>query len=284
MTSPDDYTGQLLVYLQAWRQYLEQATGAAPRTPVWPTGLGPVPPVPASTTPLPAPPPPPPAPPAPPPPTAVPSAPTPPGAPIPPVATPQVPGAPWAAPQGLTTGPAEPPPTAPADPGTTTRPTIAPGTERGRAPLPDRRGLFDPGLTSLTGPVPDAPKYSAYAWAAIRETRPDTRAPDVARSLYSEPGPGIRAATDSAPRAPQGGAPHEHPATPALSTVAPNPGSMPSPSMVWPWEPVGPRTGSGSFVPAPPFTRWASVSDRGVVGDAGMRTARTEITGADPRA
>lgn len=31
MTFPPDYTQQLLAYLQAWRQYLEQATGAAER-------------------------------------------------------------------------------------------------------------------------------------------------------------------------------------------------------------------------------------------------------------
>ena len=37
MTSPTDYTQQLLAYLQAWRQYLEQATGdLAPRLPLPP--------------------------------------------------------------------------------------------------------------------------------------------------------------------------------------------------------------------------------------------------------
>jgi hypothetical protein len=40
-TSPNDYTGQLLSYLQAWRQYLEQATSTAPP---WPTAPNATPP------------------------------------------------------------------------------------------------------------------------------------------------------------------------------------------------------------------------------------------------
>lgn len=45
MTSPNDYAGQLLAYLQAWRHYLEQAT--SPATPQWPVAGWPMPSPPA---------------------------------------------------------------------------------------------------------------------------------------------------------------------------------------------------------------------------------------------
>jgi hypothetical protein len=51
--SPTDYTQQLLAYLQAWRQYLEQATGSAPGPPA-PTGVTPKPAEPTRAAPKPA--------------------------------------------------------------------------------------------------------------------------------------------------------------------------------------------------------------------------------------
>ncbi|HZZ45472.1 MAG TPA: FAD-dependent oxidoreductase [Pseudonocardia sp.] len=49
MTLPNDYTGQLLGYLQAWRQYFEQATSAG--APQWPVPGWPMPPGPGSAGP-----------------------------------------------------------------------------------------------------------------------------------------------------------------------------------------------------------------------------------------
>jgi FAD dependent oxidoreductase len=42
-TSPNDYTGQLLSYLQAWRQYLEQVTSTAATGQLWPSAPWPPP-------------------------------------------------------------------------------------------------------------------------------------------------------------------------------------------------------------------------------------------------
>jgi len=60
-TPPDAYTGQLLTYLQAWRQYLEQvvqgAAGASPPATLWPPPAAPVAVPPPAPPPWPTPPP-----------------------------------------------------------------------------------------------------------------------------------------------------------------------------------------------------------------------------------
>jgi hypothetical protein len=169
-TSPDDYTGQLLSYLQAWRQYLEQtvrgaASGASFPTSLWPTG--PLPPPPPATSPGP--------------PTAPAAAPGAswPTAPWP--ATPVPPGAPVPTPSSFGPGPA-PAVAAPFPPG-----AAAPGrpaaSDLPRAPEtssagawqgdpPDPTSLFGPELTTpASAPVTDSPPASAYPWAG-NETGP----------------------------------------------------------------------------------------------------------------
>ena len=173
-SSPDDYTGQLLMYLQAWRQYLEQATRTAlpgqpgPTTP-WPT---------ASTTPiLPAPPvlPSPPSPPAPLTPLTAatpPPVPAPPGPPVPPVAA--------------STGPEVPTPPRPGYEGRLPRPA---GTAdigvAWQGPDTDRGSLFAASLTTLpSGPPPDRGTASAYP-SAGEQTGAGTFMRVPSRSLYS---------------------------------------------------------------------------------------------------
>jgi uncharacterized protein with NAD-binding domain and iron-sulfur cluster len=192
-TSPNDYTGQLLTYLQAWRQYLEQATsGPAPGQPgptaPWP--ILPMPPV------------------------------SPPGPPMPPVAAPAGPLSPSSAPA---------PPPGDAVPPTPTyesrayRRAETSGADGERSVQEaDQPSLYDSRLTKLPpGPVPDRRPGSAYPWAG-GPTSSGTPATAAARPLYSSP------ATSSGTPATAAQPLYSSPATssprPALGveTVAPN--------------------------------------------------------------
>jgi putative NAD(P)-binding protein len=199
-TSPDDYTGQLLTHLQAWRQHLEQTLrGTAPGQPS-PTApwqaLAPAPPHPA--------------------------APMPPESLVTPGATP---GhlwttAPWLAPPAPP-GPPLPPVATPSDPRRPGPAAAASSPPGGRAPLEPRPGehspeagtsggaggwqehqvgrssLFDPSLTTPTpAAVTDPPATSAYSWTGVR-TGAGTSTAAALRSLYTKPTPDPRTAPSS---------------------------------------------------------------------------------------
>ena len=173
--SPNDYAGQLLTYLQAWRQYLEQATGTAMPTPPMPT-----PPMPT----LPAPPPP--AMPATPPPLVPPSMPMP-GAAAYPLASPMPPASPIP-PVGRTgsrpTGPAA----APAAPGSTA------------ARQAGRRSLYTAELTDVpSGTVAGRRPASAFPWShdATGHAPP---APAAAGPLFSSASPSAPPSIPPLPR------------------------------------------------------------------------------------
>ena len=165
-TSPNDYTGQLLTYLQAWRQYLEHTTRAATPGQPWPAG-----PAAPTTPPWPAPPP----------------SPTPPTAPGPPF--PAAPGlvTPWPA-------PATPPPAAPVPP----RPSTGPRADRPAEPArgdrgrpardPVRGSLYSAELASPpTGTVADRQPGSAFGRTGTSGGA-GSPAPPARRSLYSVSG------------------------------------------------------------------------------------------------
>jgi hypothetical protein len=191
-TSPDDYSGRLLAYLQAWRQYLEQTIrGTAPGQPL-PTAPWPVAPTPSG----------PPAPPLATPGQAWPTIPWPmpavPGLPVPPVATPpgtRRPDLPMAA-SPATDETASAHPLAGDPPRERTRTSSAAG-EQGREA--NCCSLFDPALTTSAGPGTDPPAASAYRWTGDPTGPGD---PAAARSLYTIP-------TGSPPGSPpvQGGPP-----------------------------------------------------------------------------
>ena len=173
--SPNDYTGQLLTYLQAWRQYLEQATGTAMPTPPMPT-----PPMPT----LPAPPPP--AMPATPPPLVPPSMPMP-GAAAYPLASPMPPASPIP-PVGRTgsrpTGPAAA--------------TAAPGSTAARQA--GRRSLYTAELTDVpSGTVAGRRPASAFPWShdATGHAPP---APAAAGPLFSSASPSAPPSIPPLPR------------------------------------------------------------------------------------
>jgi hypothetical protein len=166
-TSPNDYTGQLLTYLQAWRQYLEQATSAATPGAPWPTGTS------APATP-PAPP-----------------WPSPPTPPVPP------PGliSPWPV-------PAAPPPTPPPP-----RPTKARAADRAADPVPGERprpasdgaaaSLYSADLaTPPPGSMGVHQPRSAFRWAE-EPGGAGTTVPPSSRSLYSAPAPPDRGSAAS---------------------------------------------------------------------------------------
>jgi hypothetical protein len=163
--SPNDYAGQLLTYLQAWRQYLEQSTGTAMPTPPMPTPPMPTPPMPTPTAP---------------PPTAIPAIPPPPvppsmpmpGAAAYPLTTPMSPASP-VPPVGRTgtrtTGPAP----APAAPGSTAARQMG------------RLSLYTAELTDVpSGTVSGRRPASAFPWSddATGHAPP---APAAARPLFS---------------------------------------------------------------------------------------------------
>jgi hypothetical protein len=177
-TSPNDYPQQLLGYLQAWRQYLEQVTAAAPGQPApvlsWPTLTA------QPTLPIPPPPP------------TFPIPPTPPAPPMPPGGPPLAPPAPPPAPAAIVPAAQAAPPVAP------TPPTLSapePGREREAGPA----SLYDSGWVTLgSEPGADRRPGSAYPGAV---PPPDTEPGRAATppSLYSVAAGGPAPATGPTP-------------------------------------------------------------------------------------
>lgn len=161
MTSPNDYTGQLLSYLQAWRQYLEQATATAMPPPAWPATPGPTWPAVPQVPPMPVPP--------------MPMPPMPVQMPVPPM--PQV------------------PPAAPAPPGSPVPPMAAPAGAAGPALYPPP-AYTSPATAEPVDPQPDPPTpwgaappaaASAYSWAGQPDAVPAADVATGVGSLFSEP-------------------------------------------------------------------------------------------------
>jgi hypothetical protein len=191
MTTPGpDYTGQLLSYLQAWRQFLEQPGNAMPRQ-SWPASQWPLPsmavspptpphpapqaPGPASTTARPG--------------TAPQAAESiqpgaaPPGPRVPPVAA-----APTADTAGTAAQPAYPY-WAPPDGGTVSR-AVHPGVGSGRQerPGPGQTAAFSAGLTAPpANSVPGRVPRSAYSWTEQPLSTEAVAELPAAVSLFAEP-------------------------------------------------------------------------------------------------
>lgn len=167
MSAPNDYTGQLLAHLQAWRQYLEQAVsgGASPvPPPVPPTAAWPAPPAPGTAVPW------------------------------PPPMPPSAPGAGRAAP-----GPESYPDPPPDPPRRGTDTVEASDVDAGHRP--GQQSRYDTSRTTPpSGPPRGRPPGTAYASAQEPLAPNPARAPEP-RSLYShsatspsgrEPGPAVR--------------------------------------------------------------------------------------------
>jgi uncharacterized protein with NAD-binding domain and iron-sulfur cluster len=279
--SPTDYTGQLLTYLQAWRQHLEQATtGAAPP---WPTppmapGAAPVPQATLPQLPVPSWP----APPglAVPPPVAAsyappatpsdPSRPAPPGPPVPPVAVPDPPRSAEGRPPMGTPGPSAA--------GIREEPGAAHSAMR-----PPASSLFAADLTTLPTSSADRPVGTAYSWGT-GSAASSSRGPAFGQSLYSEPVAPTPAPLRLAQPDPT---PSDVDDEPAAEALRPDTSSNISRVQV----PFAP-TGGGSipmFAPSfarppfnliPPLRSWPPPSVRGNP----RRPGSAEITGNDPRA
>ena len=173
MTSSDDYTGQLLTYLQAWRQYLERATGAASPSPASPAGVAapawPNPPVP--NPPVPTPP-----------------VPPPPASPVPAAAVPSGLITPWPPPMAPAPA-ASPPPAHPTASGNAGHPAVPVPSDP--PPATPRGSLYSAALSapSAGSAGPRKPR-SAYRWVP----EPTDADPPVGRSLYTNPAPDRRPA------------------------------------------------------------------------------------------
>jgi len=297
MTSPTDYTGQLLASLQAWRQYLEQAVDAAqPTQPVpaappaaaWP--LGPMPPV-APAWPSP-------------PGTAAPSAMFPPSplaylpAPTPVPAPPGPPTPPVAPPPGLVTGPPVPvaPPAAapPApEPFGPVAPMPAPAAETG-VPAPAAPASLFGGTLAAVPPeaVTDRQPGSAFRWTAQDTAGPAAVAAPAA-SLFSSPAP-VSAPVDDGPPAPVVRPLMTELVGPAVTATAGPPAAPAEPAGVQQLpdeETVRPRfLDVAAYQARPPFfdrDRFGQLglSDRLSPRPVRLPTANpTEIVGRDPRA